>query len=56
MALDRARAVPKIEAVRLASDQNELQYTADWLETPRGTRKRKRLIRNRFPNEYRAAP
>ena len=43
------------QAVRLASEQNELQYIADRLETPGGTRKLKRLILNSFPKEYRAA-
>jgi len=42
------------QAVRSASDQNELQYIADCLETPGGMRKLKRLIRNSFPKEYRA--
>ena len=39
----------------LASEQNELQYIADRLETPGGIRRLKRLIRNSFPKEYRAA-
>ena len=43
------------QAVRSASEQNELQYIADCLETSGGTRKLKRLIRNSFPKEYRAA-
>jgi hypothetical protein len=43
------------QAVRLASEQNELQYIAECLETPGGTRRLKRLIRNSFPKEYRAA-
>ena len=43
------------QAVRSASEQNELQYIADSLETPGGTRRLKRLIRNSFPKEYRAA-
>ncbi len=43
------------QAVRLASEQNELQYIADCLDTPGGTRRLKRLIRNSFPKEYRAA-
>jgi hypothetical protein len=43
------------QAVRLASEQNELKYIADCLETPGGIRKLKRLIRDSFPNEYRAA-
>jgi Transposase DDE domain len=42
------------QAVRSASEQNELKYIADCLETPGGTRKLKRLIRNSFPKEYRA--
>jgi hypothetical protein len=43
------------QAVRLASEENELQYIADCLETPGGTRRLKRLIRDSFPKEYRAA-
>ncbi len=43
------------QAARSTSEQNELQYIADCLETPGGTRKLKRLIRNSFPKEYRAA-
>jgi Transposase DDE domain len=43
------------QAVRSASEQNELQYIADCLETPGGTRKLKRLIRDSFPKEYRIA-
>jgi Transposase DDE domain len=42
------------QAVRSTSEQNDLQYIADCLETPGGTRKLKRLIRNSFPKEYRA--
>jgi hypothetical protein len=42
------------QAVRAASDQNELKYIADCLETPGGIRRLKRLIRNSFPKEYRA--
>jgi hypothetical protein len=43
------------QAVRLASEQKELQYIADCLETPGGLRRLKRIIRNSFPKEYRAA-
>jgi hypothetical protein len=43
------------QAVRSASEQNELQFIADCLDTAGGTRKLKRLIRNSFPKEYRAA-
>lgn len=43
------------QAVRSASEQNELQYIADRLETPGGTRTLKRRICNSFPKEYRAA-
>jgi hypothetical protein len=43
------------QAVRSASEQNELRYIADCLETPGGTRKLKRLIRDSFPKEYRPA-
>jgi hypothetical protein len=41
------------QAVRCASEQNELQYIAECLETPGGTRRLKRLIRESFPKEYR---
>jgi hypothetical protein len=43
------------QAVRSASEQNELKYIADCLETDGGTRKLRRLIRNSFPKEYRVA-
>jgi hypothetical protein len=43
------------QAVRSASEQNELKYIADCLETDGGTRKLRRLIRNSFPKEYRMA-
>ena len=43
------------QAVRSASEQKELQYIADCLETPGGIRKLKRIIRNSFPKEYQAA-
>jgi len=43
------------QAVRLASEQSELKYIADRLETPGGIAKLKRLIRNSFALEYRAA-
>ena len=43
------------QAVRQASDVNELRFIADRLETPGGTRKLKSIIRNSFPKEYRAA-
>jgi hypothetical protein len=42
------------QAVRSTSELNDLQYIADCLETPGGTRKLKRLIRKSFPKEYRA--
>ena len=42
------------QAVRSASEQKELQYIADCLETPGGIRKLKRFIRDSFPKEYRA--
>jgi hypothetical protein len=41
------------QALRLASQQNELQYIADCIETPGGIRKLKGVIRNSFPKEYR---
>jgi hypothetical protein len=43
------------QAVRSASEQNELKYIADCLETPGGMRRLQRLIRNSFPKEYRSA-
>ena len=43
------------QAVRLASQQNELKYLADRLETPGGIQKLKRLLRASFAPEYRAA-
>ncbi len=42
------------QAVRLVSEQNELKYIADRLESPGGIRTLRRLIRNSFPKEYRA--
>ena len=43
------------QAVRLASQQNELEYLAKRLETPGGIQKLKRLLQASFPTEYRAA-
>lgn len=43
------------QAVRLASEQGELEYLANCLETPGGLRKLKRVIRESFTKEYRAA-
>jgi Transposase DDE domain len=43
------------QAVRMASEQKELEFIADRLETPGGRRKLKDIIRNSFPREYRAA-
>lgn len=43
------------QAVRLASQQSELKYLADRLATPGGINKLKRLIRDAFAPEYRAA-
>jgi Transposase DDE domain len=43
------------QAVRLASEQNELQFIADRLETTGGIRALKRIVRNSFPKEYRTA-
>src|SRR5262249_47016843 len=43
------------QAVRLASEQKELEYIADRLETPGGIRELKAIIRNGFAKEYRAA-
>ena len=41
------------QAIRSASEQKELQYIADCLETPGGIKKLKRIIRDSFPKEYR---
>jgi hypothetical protein len=43
------------QAVRLTTEQNELKYIADRLDTDGGVRRLKRLIRNSFPKEYVAA-
>jgi hypothetical protein len=43
------------QAIRSASQQAEIEYLAQRLETPGGIAKLKRLIRNSFPQEYRAA-
>lgn len=43
------------EAVRSSSEENELRYIAERLETPGGIRKLRQLIRNSFPKEYRPA-
>lgn len=43
------------QAVRSASEQNELKYLADRLETDGGIHKLKRLIRASYPREYRTA-
>ncbi len=40
--------------MRQASEQAELKYIADRLETPGGIRKLRRLIRNSFAPEYQA--
>jgi hypothetical protein len=52
---EHQRSYGLIQAVRCASEQNELLYIADRLETPGGVQKLKRLIRNSFCKEYRAA-
>jgi hypothetical protein len=43
------------QAVRQASEQAELKYLAERLETPGGTRTLKRILRNSVPKEYRTA-
>lgn len=43
------------QAVRLASEESEIKYIADRLKTPGGIGKLKRLIRDSFAPEYRAA-
>lgn len=52
----RQRAHGLCQAMRQASQQNELKYIADRLETPGGIRKLKRLVRNSFAPEYRSPP
>jgi hypothetical protein len=51
----RQRTHGLCQAVRLASEQGELQYIAKRLETERGIAKLKRVLRNSFAPEYRAA-
>jgi Transposase DDE domain len=43
------------QAVRLASEQTELMYLAERLDTPGGIRKLKQILRDSFPKKYRAA-
>jgi hypothetical protein len=43
------------QAVRSASEQNQLRYLASHLQTPGGIRALRRLIRNSYQKEYRAA-
>ena len=43
------------QAIRRSSEQHQLQYIGERLETPGGIRKLKQLIRDSFPKEYRAA-
>jgi hypothetical protein len=50
----RQRTHGLCQAVRQASEQAELKYIADRLETPGGIRRLRRLIRNSFAPEYRA--
>jgi DDE family transposase len=47
------RAHGLCQAVRQVSQEAEMAYLAERLETPGGIRKMKRLIRNSFPKEYR---
>ncbi len=49
------RAYGLCQAVRQASEQEELSYIAARLETPGGIRALRRIIRDSFPKEYRAA-
>jgi hypothetical protein len=37
----------------LASEQTELEYLAERLQTPSGIRKLKKVLRNSFPAKYR---
>jgi hypothetical protein len=43
------------QAVRQSSEQNELKYIVDCLDSPGGIRKLKTLIRNSYAEEYRLA-
>ncbi len=43
------------QAIRLSTQEADLQYIAQRIETEGGTRKLKRLLRNRIPLEYREA-
>jgi hypothetical protein len=51
----RQRTYGLCQAVRSASEQNELTYIAERLKTPGGTRALKRLLRDSYPEEHRAA-
>ena len=51
----RQRTHGLCQAMRQASEQAELKYIADRLETPGGIRKLRQLIRNSFAPEYQAA-
>lgn len=50
----RQRTHGLCQAMRQASEQAELKYIVDRLETPGGIRKLRRLIRNSFDPEYQA--
>ena len=50
----RQRTHGLCQAIRQASEQAELKYIADRLETPGGIRKLRQLIRNSFAPEYQA--
>jgi Transposase DDE domain len=52
---EQQRTYGVCQALRSATEQNELQYIAACLETPGGLRKLKRIIRDSFPSEYRGA-
>jgi hypothetical protein len=51
----RQRTYGLCQAVHLASEETELEYLAERLETPGGIRKLKRILRDSFPREYRVA-
>jgi Transposase DDE domain len=50
----RQRTHGLAQAIRLASQQQDLQFIAKRLETEGGTKKLKRLLANAFPKEYRS--
>jgi hypothetical protein len=52
---ERQRTYGLCQAIRSATEQNQLRYLSDRLKTPGGIRRLRNLIRNSFPKEYRVA-